>query len=38
MEEMREKPNIAVEVDTEEMVKWRGRSQGEMNLCWKNLS
>ena len=36
MEEMKEKPNIAVEVDTEEMRKWRGLSQSEMDLCWKN--
>ena len=36
LEEMKEKPNIAVEVDTEEMRKWRGLSQSEMDLCWKN--
>ena len=33
MGEMREKPNIAVEVDTEEMRKWRGLSQREVKLC-----
>ena len=38
MEEMRERPNIAVEVDTEEMRKWRGLSQSEMDLHWKNLA
>ena len=34
---VREKPNTAVDVDTEEMRKWRGLSQSEMDLCWKNL-
>ena len=38
LEEMREKPNIAVEVDTEEMRKWRGLTQSEMDLCWKHLA
>ena len=38
MEEMREQPNIAVEVDTEEMRKWRGLSQSEMDPCWKKLA
>ena len=37
-EEMKEKPNIVVEVDTEEMRKWRGLSQSEMDQCWKNLA
>ena len=36
-EEMKEKTNIAVEEDTEEMRKWRGLSQSEMDQCWKNL-
>ena len=33
IEEMKEKPNIAVEEDTEAMRKWRGLSQGEMDRC-----
>ena len=36
MEEMKEEPNISVGVDTEEMRKWRGLSQSEMDQCWKN--
>ena len=35
---MKEKPNIAVVEDTEEMREWRGSSQSEMGLRWKNLS
>ena len=38
VEEVREKPNTAVEEDTEEMRKWRGLSQCEMDLCWKILA
>ena len=38
IEEMKEKPNIAVEEDTEEMRKWRGLSQSEMDQCWRNLA
>ena len=34
---MKERPNIAVEEDTEEMRKWRSLNQSEMDLCWKNL-
>ena len=34
---MREKPNVALEEDSEEMRKWRGLSQSEMDQCWKNL-
>ena len=34
VEEMKEKPNIIVEEDTEEMRKWRGLSQSEMDQCW----
>ena len=37
-EEMKERPNIAVEVDTEEMKRWRSLKQSEMDLCWKNLA
>ena len=37
-EEMREKPNIALEEDTEEMRKWKGLSQSEMDQCWKKLA
>ena len=35
---MKERPNIAVEEDTEEMKKWRSLNQSEMDLCWKNLA
>ena len=37
-EEMKEIPNIAVVDDTEEMRKWGGFSQSEMDLCWKKLA
>ena len=36
--EMKGKPSSSLEEDTEEMRKWRGMSQGEMNQCWKNLA
>ena len=36
IEEMKEKPNVAVVEDTEEMMKWTGLS--EMDLCWKDLA
>ena len=35
---MKEEPNVAVEEDTEEMRKWRGLSQSEMDQCWRNLA
>ena len=38
IEEMKEKPNVAVVEDTEEMRKWRGMSQDGMNQCWKMLA
>ena len=38
IEEMREKPNIAVEEDTEEMRTWRGLNQEEMDQRWKKLA
>ena len=34
---MKEKPNLDVVEDTEEMRKWRGLSQSETDLCWKKL-
>ena len=37
-EEMKEKANSLLEEDTEEMRKWRGMSQEEMDQCWKNLA
>ena len=37
-EEMKDKPNIAVVVDTEKMRKWRGSSQSEMDPGWKNMA
>ena len=38
IDEMKEKPLIAVEEDTDEVRKWRGLSQGEMDMCWKKLA
>ena len=35
---MNEKPNDAVEEDTEEMKRWRSLSQSEMDQCWKMLT
>ena len=32
-EEMKERPNIAVEEDTEEMKRWRSPNQSEVDLC-----
>ena len=37
-EEMKEKPNFAVEDDTEEMKKWRELNQIEIDICWKKLA
>ena len=36
-EEMKERPNVAVEGDTEEMKRWRSLNQSEMDLCFKNF-
>ena len=36
-EEMKGKPSSSLEEDTEEMRKWRGMSQDEMDQCWKDL-
>ena len=35
---MKERPNIAVEEDTEEMKRWRSLNQSETDLCWKTLA
>ena len=32
------KPNSLLEDDTEEMRKWRGLNQDEMDQCWKKLA
>ena len=37
-EEMKEKPNFAVEEDTEEMKKWGELNQSEIDTCWKKLA
>ena len=37
-EEMQERPNFAVEEDTEEMKKWRDLNQSEIDTCWKKLA
>ena len=36
--EMKDKVNSLLEVDPEEMGKWRGMSQEEMDQCWKILA
>ena len=36
IEEVKERPNIALEEDTEEFKRWRRLNQSEMDLCWKN--
>ena len=38
IEEMKDKVNSLVEIDTKEMIKWRGLSQEEINQCWKNFT
>ena len=38
IEEMKERPNIAVEEDTVEMKRWRSLNQSEMDLCWKKFA
>ena len=37
-EEMKDKANSRFKLDTEEMIKWRGLSQEEVEQCWKNLA
>ena len=37
-EEMKNKGNSLLEEDTEEMTKWRGMSQDEMDQCWRSLA
>ena len=37
-EEMKERPNVAVEEDTEEMKRWKSLNQSGMDLCWKKLA
>ena len=36
IEEMKDKVNSFKEIDTEEIMKWRGLSQEEIDQCWKN--
>ena len=38
IEEMKERPDMAVEEDTDEMKRWRSLNWGEMDLCWKKLA
>ena len=38
IEDMNERPNIAVEEDTEEIKRWRSLNQSEMDPGWKNLA
>ena len=35
---MKHKVNSLVEIETEEMSKWRGLGQKEIDQCWKNLA
>ena len=37
-EEMKRMPNSSLEEDTEEIGKWRGMSQEEMDQCGKKLA
>ena len=37
-EEVKDKQNISLEEDTEEMCTWRGLSQNEVDQCWKKLA
>ena len=37
-EEMRDKVNSHVEIDTEEMIEWRSLRQEEIDQCWKKLT
>ena len=36
-EEMKDKVNSRVEIDTEEKLKWKALTQKEINQCWKKL-
>ena len=38
IEEMKERPNVAVEEDTGELKRWRSLNQSETDLCWKTLA
>ena len=38
IEEVKERSDVAVEEDTEEMRRWRSLNQSETNLCWKILA
>ena len=38
IEELKERPDISVEEDTEEVKRWRSLNQNETGLCWKNLA
>ena len=38
IKEMKERPDIAVEEETEDMKRWRSLSQSEMDLSWKKLA
>ena len=38
IEEMKERPGIAVKEDTEEMKRWSSLNQSEMDPCWKSLA
>ena len=37
-EDMKERPNVVVEEDTEEMNRWRSLNQSEMDQSWKKLA
>ena len=38
IEEMKERQDLTVEEDTEEMKRWRSLNQIEIDLCWKSLA
>ena len=37
-EEMKDKANSRLKINTEEVIKWKGMSLEEMDECWKNLA
>ena len=38
IEEMKERPDLVVEENTDEMNRWRSLNQSEIGLCWKRLA
>ena len=38
IEEVKERPDLTVEEDTDEMKRWRSPNQSEIDLRWKSLA